>query len=63
MPAQQQQIQSMIDAFSRVHPAWSPFDPAAMHQLHDEVRGVLTPQQVASLEQEYHGQAAPHRCP
>jgi len=59
---QQQRIQSLIDSFSRVHPAGSPLDPAAMHALHDEVRGVLTPQQLALLEQENHERPTTHRC-
>lgn len=62
-PGQQQRIQSLVDGFSRTHPAGSPFDPAAMHQLRDEVRGVLTPQQLAMLEQEHRGgSGAGHRC-
>jgi hypothetical protein len=63
MPDQQQRIESLIDAFSRVHPAGSPFDPAAMRGLRDDVRGVLTPQQLALLEQQNHQRATPHRCP
>ncbi|MGA8532781.1 MAG: hypothetical protein WB615_01590 [Candidatus Tumulicola sp.] len=63
MPGQQQRIQSSIDAFSRAHPAGSPFDPAAMRGLRDEVRGVLTPQQLALLEQEHHERGVPRRCP
>ncbi len=62
MPGQQQRIQSLIEAFSRTHPAGSPLDPTAMRQLHDEVRGVLTPQQLAMLQQEHHGQGGMRRC-
>jgi hypothetical protein len=62
MPGQQQRIQSMVDAFSRMHPAGSPLDPTAMRQLHDEVRSVLTQQQLALLEQEHHGQGGQRRC-
>jgi hypothetical protein len=60
---QQQRIRSMIAAFSQTHPAGSPFDPSAMHELRDQVRGVLTPQQLASLEQENHAREMPRRCP
>ncbi|MEO6835958.1 MAG: hypothetical protein ABI231_08640 [Candidatus Tumulicola sp.] len=64
MPQQQQRIQSLVDAFSRMHPAGSPLDPAAMRELRDQVRGVLTPQQLAMLEQENRGRGGgPHRCP
>ncbi len=63
MPQQQQRIQSMIDAFSRTHPAGSPLDQSAMRQLHDEVRGVLTPQQLAMLQQEHRGHGGQRRCP
>jgi len=62
MPGQQQRIQSYIEAFSRTHPAGSPLEPGAMRQLHDEVRSVLTPQQLAMLQQEHHGQGGMHRC-
>jgi Spy/CpxP family protein refolding chaperone len=62
-PGQRQQIESLTDAFSRVHPAGSPFDPAAMRELRDQVRGVLTPQQLAMLQQQNHGHGTPHRCP
>ena len=62
MPGQQQRIQSYIDAFSRTHPAGSPLEPGAMRQLHEEVRSVLTPQQLAMLEQEHHGQGGMHQC-
>jgi hypothetical protein len=62
-PNQQRQIQSSVDAFSQVHPAGSPLDQAAMHGLRDQVRGVLTPQQLALLEQQNHGHGMPHRCP
>jgi hypothetical protein len=62
-PGQQQRIQSLVDGFSRTHPAGTPLDPAAMHQLRDEVRGVLTPQQLAMLEQEHRGgSGAGHPC-
>ncbi len=62
MPGQQQRIQSLIEGFSRTHPAGSPLDPTAMRQLHDEVRGVLTPQQLATLEQEHHGHGGTRQC-
>lgn len=61
---QQQQIQSIIGAFSQTHPAGSPLNVPAMHQLRDEVRGVLTPQQLTLLEQINHERPpAQHRCP
>jgi hypothetical protein len=60
---QQQRIQSLVGAFSQAHPAGSPFDPAAMRGLHDQVRSVLTPQQLALLEQQNHEHAMPRRCP
>ena len=63
-PAQQQRIESMVAGFSQMHPAGSPLEPAAMHQLRDEVRSVLTPQQLAMLEQENRNRApGPHPCP
>ncbi|MBV8373292.1 MAG: hypothetical protein JOY69_08515, partial [Candidatus Eremiobacteraeota bacterium] len=33
VPAQQQRIESLVDGFAQTHPAGSPLDPAAMHQL------------------------------
>lgn len=63
-PQQQQRIQSLVDAFSRMHPAGSPLDPTAMRQLHEQVRAVLTPQQLAMLEQEHQGHGGGmRRCP
>jgi hypothetical protein len=62
-PDQQQRIQSLVGAFSQAHPAGSPFDPPAMRDLHEQVRGVLTPQQLASLEQQNRDRPKPHRCP
>jgi hypothetical protein len=62
-PDQQQRIQSLIGAFSQAHPAGSPFDSPAMHELRDQVRGVLTPQQLTLIEQQNHEHAMPHRCP
>lgn len=63
MPQQQQQIQSIVDAFGRTHPAGSPRDTAAMHEMHQRVRSVLSPQQLSMLErinhQRPHGQ---HAC-
>jgi len=63
-PAQQQRIQSMVAAFSQTHPAGSPLDPAAMRQLRDGVRSVLTPQQIGMLEQMNQGHGGGYRrCP
>jgi hypothetical protein len=63
-PDQQQRIQSLIDGFSQTHPAGSPLDPEAMRGLHEQVRGVLTPQQLTLLDQQNRDRPRePHRCP
>lgn len=54
MPQQQQQIQSIVDAFGRTHPAGSPRDAAAMQEMHQRVRSVLSPQQLSMLERINH---------
>ena len=62
-PAQQQQIQSLINGFAQTHPAGTPLNVPAMRQLHQQVRAVLTPQQISMLEQENRGRTgAPHPC-
>jgi Spy/CpxP family protein refolding chaperone len=64
-PDQQQRIQGLVDQFSQAHPAGSPLDPAAMRQLREQARSLLTPQQLAMLQQENEerGGEHPHRCP
>ena len=60
---QQQQIQSIVDAFGRMHPAGSPRDAAAMYDMHQRVRGVLSPQQLSMLERINHERPPmQHRC-
>ena len=51
-PQQQGQMQSLIGQFSQTHPAGSPLDTEAMHQLHRSILQVLTPQQFDTLRQE-----------
>ncbi|MGC1381115.1 MAG: hypothetical protein WA814_08850 [Candidatus Baltobacteraceae bacterium] len=46
---QQQQIQSLIDQYSRSHPEGSPRDRDAAHALRQQIMGVLTSDQQGQL--------------
>jgi Spy/CpxP family protein refolding chaperone len=50
-PQQQSQIQALIHQYSLAHPAGSPFDYLANRELHEQIRGILTPQQLQMLAQ------------
>lgn len=51
-PQQQGQIQALIAQYSQAHPAGTPLDEEATHELHRSILRVLTPQQFDTLRQE-----------
>ena len=48
---QHNQIQSALDQYSQAHPAGSPRDRQAAHQLRDQIFGILTPNQQTQVRQ------------
>jgi Spy/CpxP family protein refolding chaperone len=48
---QHDQIQSLLDQYAQAHPAGSQRVPGAAHQLHDQIFGILTPNQQAQVRQ------------
>jgi opacity protein-like surface antigen len=55
---QQQQVQHLLDDFAARHPAGSPRDSEGARVLHEQILGVLTPQQQAQYQQEIQARRA-----